>query len=188
VLSDLAFDFDINTFFWFFTARNDPENAPLLVYFAGGPGESSTYTVLDGEGGPCVVNNDGNSTRLSPWSFNNYANALWIDQPVGAGFSHTSLRNATYNVATQEIETIPEGEEVPEDNVVVGAGTYPDPTLYATTNTSVSTSKAFWHFAEHWLSRLAQLWSSPGYSLTSRQLPRVSIPEQEDRHLGQLCK
>jgi hypothetical protein len=153
-LGDLAFDYDINTFFWFFTARNDPENAPLLVYFAGGPGESSTYTVLDGEGGPCTVNNDSNSTRLNPFSFNNYANALWIDQPVSAGFSYTSLLNATYEVAGSDIEPIPDGEEIPEDNGVVGPGLFPDPTVYATTNTSISTTKAFWHFAQHWLSEL----------------------------------
>jgi carboxypeptidase C (cathepsin A) len=43
--------YDINTYFVYFEARNKPSTAPLVIYLAGGPGESSLYTALDGENG-----------------------------------------------------------------------------------------------------------------------------------------
>ncbi|KAK5064578.1 hypothetical protein LTR84_000411 [Exophiala bonariae] len=160
-LADLSFDYDINTFFLYFGARNDPDNAPLVIYFAGGPGESSSYSALDSEGGPCYVNFDGSGTSLNPWSFNNHANVLYIDQPVGAGFSYTSLVNATYNITSNEIVPLTEyNGRIPESNLILGQGTYTDPTIFATTNTSVSSAKAVWHFAEHWLTQFPEYKSS----------------------------
>ena len=150
-LSDLTVDFDIHTYFMFFEARHDKQNAPLLIYLAGGPSESSTYVALSGEGGPCHVNPDGNSTTLSEWSLNNHANVLYIDQPVGAGFSYTSLVNATYNLLENSI-IVEDNEEVPE-NPIVGKGTYTDPAIEKSTNTTIKTAKALWHFAEHWLTQ-----------------------------------
>lgn len=148
----MTVDFPLNTFFIYFEARNDAENAPLVIYLAGGPGESSIFTAMNSEGGPCYVNLDGNSTTLNPWSLNNHANMLYIDQPVGAGFSYTALVNATYNVTSNEIKPLSEYDgEIPESNIILGQGTYTDPSLWATTNTSVSSALALWHFAEHWL-------------------------------------
>jgi carboxypeptidase C (cathepsin A) len=62
-------DYPINTFFWFFEARKDPENAPLAIWLNGGPGGSSLMGALS-ENGPCFINNDSNSTYLNPWSWN----------------------------------------------------------------------------------------------------------------------
>lgn len=67
-------DFPINTFFWFFEARNDPTNAPLSIWMNGGPGSSSMLGLFV-ENGPCYVNPDSNSTRLSEWSWNNEGEA-----------------------------------------------------------------------------------------------------------------
>lgn len=71
-LSDLGEnnDYPINTFFWFFEARNDPMNAPLSIWMNGGPGSSSMLGLFV-ENGPCFVNADSNSTRLNEWSWNN---------------------------------------------------------------------------------------------------------------------
>jgi hypothetical protein len=96
VLSDVG-NYTINTFFWYFEARNNPRNAPLSIYLAGGPGDSSTFAAADGESGPCLVNADANSTSINPFSFNNHVNMLYIDQPVQTGFSYDSLINGTFD-------------------------------------------------------------------------------------------
>ena len=58
------------SFFWFFESRKDPHKAPLSIWLNGGPGGSSMMGALS-ENGPCLVNNDSNSTYLNPWSWNN---------------------------------------------------------------------------------------------------------------------
>ncbi|KAJ7098298.1 alpha/beta-hydrolase [Mycena epipterygia] len=67
--------------FWFFEARNSPDTAPLTLWLNGGPGCSAMIGVFQ-ENGPCSVNPDGQTTSLNP-----YSNMLYIDQPIGAGFS-----------------------------------------------------------------------------------------------------
>ena len=39
------------------------------------------------ENGPCRVKNDSSGVDHNPMSWNNVANVLYIDQPVGVGFS-----------------------------------------------------------------------------------------------------
>jgi carboxypeptidase C (cathepsin A) len=38
--------------------------------------------------GPCNVQPDGNSTKVNPYAWNEKANMIFIDQPVGVGFSY----------------------------------------------------------------------------------------------------
>jgi carboxypeptidase C (cathepsin A) len=70
--------YPINTGFWFFEARKDPENAPLSIWMNGGPGSSSLLGLLV-ENGPCFVNPDSNSTYLNPWSWNNEGKLHYSD-------------------------------------------------------------------------------------------------------------
>lgn len=62
--------YPINTFFWFFEARENPEDAPLSVWMNGGPGSSSMPGLFN-ENGPCFINPDSKTTRLNPLSWNN---------------------------------------------------------------------------------------------------------------------
>jgi carboxypeptidase C (cathepsin A) len=143
----------------YFEARNDPQTAPVAVYLAGGPGEASSYSAMNSENGPCVVNHEGTNTTINPWSFNNYVNMLYIDQPMQVGFSYSSLINGTYN-STTLVVTPDDGTSTP----VPGQGIFPNQSVSGTANTTVASARALWAFSEHWLS------SFPGYVTSSKDI------------------
>jgi carboxypeptidase D len=76
-----------NMWWWMFEARNNPTTAPLAAWFNGGPGCSSMIGLFQ-ENGPCQFYNGDSKPSLNPYSFNEYANMIYIDQPVGTGFSY----------------------------------------------------------------------------------------------------
>ncbi|KZF22774.1 putative carboxypeptidase S1 [Xylona heveae TC161] len=78
---------NMNMWFWFFEARNNPTTAPLATWFNGGPGCSSMIGLFQ-ENGPCHFVDGSSTPSLNQYSFNNYANMLYIDQPIGVGFSY----------------------------------------------------------------------------------------------------
>jgi carboxypeptidase C (cathepsin A) len=73
-------------FYWFFESRRKPLEDPLILWLNGGPGCSSLIAVLR-ENGPCSINAEGDAV-VNPLSWTNVANMLWVDQPVGVGFSY----------------------------------------------------------------------------------------------------
>ena len=88
---------NMHMFFWFFEARNNPKTAPVATWLQGGPGCSSMVGLFQ-ENGPCIFPNGSTSPVLNPYSFNNHANMLYIDQPIGVGFSYRE-NNVTSTVA-----------------------------------------------------------------------------------------
>ncbi|GLB40492.1 putative peptidase S10 family protein [Lyophyllum shimeji] len=90
--------------FWFFASRKDPDTAPLALWFNGGPGSSSMIGLFQ-EHGPCRITNDSSSVTINPYSWNNEANVLYIDQPVGVGFSHGELKVGTSQQAAADVWT-----------------------------------------------------------------------------------
>ncbi|KAJ7932827.1 serine carboxypeptidase [Mycena leptocephala] len=91
-------------FFWYFAARNNATTAPLTLWFNGGPGSSSMIGLLQ-EHGPCRISNNSESVTLNPFSWNTNSNILYIDQPVGVGFSHGTESVGTSQEAAADIWT-----------------------------------------------------------------------------------
>ncbi|CAN3354245.1 vacuolar serine-type carboxypeptidase Atg42p [Diutina catenulata] len=88
-------------FYWFFESRNDPKNDPIILWLNGGPGCSSS-TGLFFELGPCSINKDL-SPEINPYSWTNNASIIFLDQPVGVGYSYSDdpdyRVNSTYAAA-----------------------------------------------------------------------------------------
>lgn len=80
--------FNSNTFFWFFPAEQDYKNASVLLWLQGGPGASSLYGLFE-ENGPFILKNSKElNIREHRWS--REFSVLYIDNPVGTGFSFTN--------------------------------------------------------------------------------------------------
>ncbi|XP_030744978.1 venom serine carboxypeptidase-like [Sitophilus oryzae] len=80
--------FNSNIFFWFFLSQNDPDNDPIILWLQGGPGASSIYALFK-ENGPYIVDKNLElSYRNETWTKNH--SVIYIDNPVGTGFSFTT--------------------------------------------------------------------------------------------------
>ena len=77
----------IHLLFWYFESQNDPANDPLTLWMTGGGGGGSSMIGLFEEVGPCLINEHGNGTNYNPWGWSRNSSLLFVDQPVGVGFS-----------------------------------------------------------------------------------------------------
>ncbi|KAL0903512.1 hypothetical protein M5K25_027898 [Dendrobium thyrsiflorum] len=84
-------------FYWFFEAVENPHSKPLVLWLNGGPGCSSIAYGLAEELGPFHVTADGKGIYLNPYSWNQVANILFLDSPVGVGFSYSNNSNDVWN-------------------------------------------------------------------------------------------
>lgn len=85
---------NMNMWFWQFEARKDAANAPLVAWFNGGPGCSSMIGLFQ-EHGPCQFYGGATKPTLNKYSWNEYANMIYIDQPIGTGFSYGTSNTST---------------------------------------------------------------------------------------------
>jgi carboxypeptidase C (cathepsin A) len=85
---------DHNLFYWLFK-NLDKTGLPLVLWLNGGPGSSSMFGLFL-ENGPLRVNKTGATDDdytifLNPeGSWNDVADMLYLDQPIGVGFSYGS--------------------------------------------------------------------------------------------------
>ncbi|KAF3603667.1 hypothetical protein F2Q69_00038665 [Brassica cretica] len=80
-------------FYYFIKSERNPEEDPLLVWLAGGPGCSS-FSGLVYENGPLAFkvetyNGSVPSLVSTTYSWTKVANIIYLDQPVGTGFSYS---------------------------------------------------------------------------------------------------
>ena len=74
-----------NLFFWLYQNRHIGDRQRTVIWLNGGPGCSSMDGALM-EIGPYRVQEDGN-LRYNNGSWDEFANVLFVDNPVGTGFS-----------------------------------------------------------------------------------------------------
>ncbi|XP_008259795.2 probable serine carboxypeptidase CPVL isoform X3 [Oryctolagus cuniculus] len=79
--------YNSNLFFWFFPAQVQPEDAPIVLWLQGGPGGSSMFGLFVEHGPYVVMKNMTLRARDFPWTTT--LSMLYIDNPVGTGFSFT---------------------------------------------------------------------------------------------------
>lgn len=81
-------NFNSNLFFWYFPSATKPETSPVLLWLQGGPGVTSLIGLF-AENGPFKVKaRHGLKLRKYAWTTNH--NVIYIDNPVGSGYSFTN--------------------------------------------------------------------------------------------------
>ncbi|CAG9950424.1 unnamed protein product [Clonostachys rosea f. rosea IK726] len=74
-------------FFWAFESKHDPKTDPVILWMSGGPGASSVGYGNLMELGPCRISSEGGHTVDNEFGWNANATVLFVDQPVGVGYS-----------------------------------------------------------------------------------------------------
>jgi carboxypeptidase C (cathepsin A) len=77
--------------YWFVQSESDPANDPVVFWTNGGPGCSGLLGLLT-EQGPFKPDATGNLIP-NKWRWNRVANMVFVEQPVGVGYSYSSDSN-----------------------------------------------------------------------------------------------
>ncbi|XP_042006124.1 serine carboxypeptidase-like 18 [Salvia splendens] len=89
---------EIQLFYYFIESQRSPTSDPLFIWLTGGPACSGLSAILY-EIGPIQIdyaNPNGSipALVLNPYSWTKVANIIFIDQPVGTGFSYAKTQQA----------------------------------------------------------------------------------------------
>ncbi|XP_022885949.1 serine carboxypeptidase-like 46 isoform X2 [Olea europaea var. sylvestris] len=87
-------------FYYFVEAEVDPASKPLVLWLNGGPGCSSLGVGAFSENGP--FRPSGNVLVRNEYSWNREANVLYLESPIGVGFSY-STDSSTYEGVNDKI-------------------------------------------------------------------------------------
>ncbi|KAM4741561.1 lysosomal protective protein [Anableps anableps] len=82
--------------YWFVESQNKPPSDPVVLWLNGGPGCSSLDGLLT-EHGPFLIQDDGVTLQYNPYSWNKIANVLYLESPVGVGFSYSDDKKYATN-------------------------------------------------------------------------------------------
>lgn len=89
-----------NIFYWYVESQADPSSDPVVFWTNGGPGCSGLIG-FGQEHGPFHFNKDG-VIGTNPYSWNKFANMLYVEQPAGVGFSYSETPSDTVDVGDDE--------------------------------------------------------------------------------------
>lgn len=73
-------------YFWFFPSTNEAAKNEITIWLQGGPGGASTGGLLL-ENGPILYQPGTAKPIRNAFAWTNLTNMVWVDQPVGTGFS-----------------------------------------------------------------------------------------------------
>ncbi|KAL3651648.1 hypothetical protein CASFOL_004650 [Castilleja foliolosa] len=79
-------------FYYFAEAKDFAQTLPLVLWLNGGPGCSSLAYGAMQELGPFRVKSDGKTLFLNECAWNKAANILFLESPVGVGFSYSKIK------------------------------------------------------------------------------------------------
>ncbi|CAL5349035.1 unnamed protein product [Camellia sinensis] len=99
---------DVQLFYYFVKSESNPKEDPLLLWLTGGPG-CSAFSAFINEIGPLnfkVKQNDGSlpTLVLNPNSWTKVASILFVDLPVGTGFSYGTTSLASKSTDLQSCD------------------------------------------------------------------------------------
>jgi carboxypeptidase C (cathepsin A) len=77
-------------FYWFVESQADPKKDPVMLWTNGGPGCTGLGGFLS-EQGPFRAADGGKSLKINEFTWTKLANMVFIEQPVGVGFSTTQV-------------------------------------------------------------------------------------------------
>ncbi|XP_030942589.1 serine carboxypeptidase-like 17 isoform X2 [Quercus lobata] len=91
---------EVQLFYYFIESERSPEDDPLVLWLNGGPG-CSALSGLMYEIGPFTFDYANSKTyspklKLNPYSFTKVANIIFVDTPVGSGFSYAKTSEGYY--------------------------------------------------------------------------------------------
>ncbi|OJI87446.1 hypothetical protein ASPTUDRAFT_62102 [Aspergillus tubingensis CBS 134.48] len=90
---------DNHMYFLAFESRNNPEKDPVILWLSGGPGTSSVGFGAMLELGPCIPD----YTIENPYSWNQNATIIFVDQPLSVGYSYGSRNISNLEDATNDL-------------------------------------------------------------------------------------
>ncbi|PIA63204.1 hypothetical protein AQUCO_00200904v1 [Aquilegia coerulea] len=95
---------DAQYFYYFVKSERNPSEDPLILWFDGGPGCSALCGFAFEIGPVNFAKQESNgslpSLVLNPYSWTKVSNVLFVDSPIGAGFSYSKTLQGSYGSDT----------------------------------------------------------------------------------------
>nr|XP_023924394.1 serine carboxypeptidase-like 18 [Quercus suber] len=127
---------DVQLFYYFVESQREPSRDPLLVWLTGGPGCSSFKPFFYGNGPlsfDYIFSERGLPTlHLNKDTWTKRLNILYIDAPVGSGFSYSKSLESYYSVDQKTVahlynflqKWLIDHPEFAENHLYLGGGSY----------------------------------------------------------------